>query len=180
MRALAVLLVAVNPPAVAAALRGAQARAAMAVAAAIAAVVAGVAALLSGPALDALDVTPATFQVAAAVVLGVAGVRWLVVGPWQLPDDVAVDLAVGGWRRVVIPLVVPVLVTPQVVVVSASLGADHGAGTVVVGAVTAMAAAWAAAVVRPRPLLWPISSRFVGLGAVVLALALASDGIRTV
>ena len=180
MRTFLALLVAVNPPAVAVALRGAPTRRAMAVAAAIATVLAGVAALLSGPVLDALDVTPATFRVAAAVVLGVAGVRWLVVGPWRLPDGIGFDTAAGGWRRIVVPLVVPVLITPQVVVVSASLGADHGVGPVVIGAAAGMAAAWAAAVVRARPLLWPIASRFVGLGAVVLALALASDGIRTV
>lgn len=176
MRAFVTLVVAVNPAAVAAALRGLQPRREMAVAAAIAAVMAGVAALLSRPALDALDVTPATFQVAAAVVLGVAGARWLVVGPWRVPDGVSV----GGWRRIAVPLLVPALVTPQVVVVSTSLGADHGVGTVVVGTAAAMALAWAGAVVRARPLLWSVASRFVGLGAVVLAVALASDGIRTV
>jgi small neutral amino acid transporter SnatA (MarC family) len=176
VRTIVTLLVAANPPAVAAALRGAQPRREMAVAAAIAAALAGTAALLSGPALDALDVSPASFQVAAAVVLGVAGVRWLVVGPWRLPDG----MAVGGWRDVAVPLLFPVLVTPQVVVVSTSLGADHGVGPVVVGAAAASALVWAAAVARARPLLWSAASRFVGMGAVVLALALATDGIKTV
>ena len=37
-------------------------------------------AAVSGPVLDALDVTPGTFRVAAAVVLGLAGARWLIVG----------------------------------------------------------------------------------------------------
>lgn len=176
MRTILTLFVAVNPPAVAAALRGMQPRREMAVAAAIAAVVAGACALLSRPALDALDVSPATFQVAAAVVLGLAGVRWLVVGPWRVPDGVPV----GGWRRIVVPLLIPALVTPQLVVVSTSLGADHGVGPVVVGAAAASALVWAAAIARARPLVWSVASRFVGMGAVVLALALATDGIRTV
>jgi small neutral amino acid transporter SnatA (MarC family) len=176
VRALATLFVAANPAAVAAALRGLQPRREMAVAAGVATVVAAIAALLSGPALDALDVTTATFQVAAAVVLGVAGLRWLVVGPWRVPDGTSV----GGWRRIVVPVLVPALITPQLVVVSTAVGVEHGVGTVVVGAAAAMALTWACAVARARSLVWSVASRFVGLGAVVLALAMATDGIRTV
>ena len=176
MRVLLTLVVAVNPPAVAVALRDRRARREMAVAAVLAAGVAGACALVSGPALDALEVSSATFQVATAVVLGLAGVRWLLVGPWRLPDERPAD----GWRQVVVPLLVPVLVSPQVVVVSTSLGADHGVGIVVAGAAVAFALAWAAAAVRAHPGVWSIASRFVGMGAVVLALALATDGIRTV
>lgn len=176
MRALLTLLVAANPAAVAATLRGVQPRRAMAVAAGVGTGVTTVAALLSGPTLDALDVTLATFQVAAAVVLGVAGVRWLVVGPWRVPDGITTT----GWRRIVVPVLVPALITPQLVVVSTSVGAEHGVGTVVVGAAAAMALTWACAVVRDRPIVWSVASRFVGVGAVVLALAMATDGIRTV
>ena len=80
VRALLALFAAVNPLAVAVALWPRERRATMAVAAAIACAGAIVGAAVSGPILDALDVTPGTFRVAAGLVLGLAGARWLIVG----------------------------------------------------------------------------------------------------
>ena len=175
-RALVALLVAVNPPAVVTALHSRVRRDVMAAAAAVAAAVAVAVSWLSGPALDALDVTPATFRVAAGVVLGVAGVRWVAFGPWRLPDDVCRR----GWQQVVVPLLVPVLVTPQLVAVSISVGADHGVAVVVLGAAAAMALAWIVTTVGPATEVWSVAARFVGAVAIVVALAMAVDGVRSV
>ena len=170
------LLVAVNPPAMMAALGAARPRRELALAAALATAVATGAAWVSAPLLDVLDVTVPTFQVATAVVVGVAGVRWLALGPWALPEDTRQR----GWRRVIVPLLVPVLVTPQLVAASISVGADRGVAIVAAGAGVAMALTWVAALARHRGAAWSVASRFVGLLAVVVALALAVDGVRTV
>ena len=170
------LLVAVNPPAVATALHGRVRRDVMAAAAAVAAAVAVAVSWLSEPVLDALDVTPATFRVAAGLVLGVAGVWWLALGTWSLPDDVRQ----GPWRQVVVPLLVPVLVTPQLVAVSISVGADHGVPVVLLGAAAAMALAWIMTSVGAATESWSVASRFVGMVALVVALAMAVDGVRSV
>ena len=66
MRSLLALFAAVNPLAVAVALWPRERRSTMAAAAAIACAIAIVSAAVSGPILDALDVTPGTFRVAAA------------------------------------------------------------------------------------------------------------------
>jgi small neutral amino acid transporter SnatA (MarC family) len=176
MRALVAVLVAVNPPAVATALRGGRPRGVTAAAAAVATAVAVAVAALSAPVLDALDVSPATFRVAAAVVLGVAAARWLALGPWSLPDDVRQ----GSWQQVVVPLLVPVLVTPQLVAVSISVGADHGVAVVALGATAAMVLAWIMTTVGPATHAWSAGSRFVGMVAVVVALAMAVDGVKSV
>jgi small neutral amino acid transporter SnatA (MarC family) len=176
VRAFFAVLVAANPAAVTAALLSPVRREVMAVAAAGGAVVAVAVAVLSGPLLDALDVTPATFEVAAGVVLGVAGVLWLAIGPWIPPDE----LCRGAWREAIVPLLVPVLVTPQLVAVSISVGADSGVGVVALGAAVAMVLTWVLTTLRPAPQVWSVASRFVGVAAIALALALAVDGIRTV
>ena len=176
MRALLAVLVAANPLAVALALPDRMRRDVMAVAVAGAALVAVAVAAVSAPLLDSLDVTPATFEVATAVVLGVAGVLWLALDPWTVPDDVGA----GAWRHVVVPLLVPVLVTPPLVAVSTSIGADHGVAVVALGTAAAMAGAWVLTTARPVPVIWPAASRFVGLAAVVVALAMAVEGVRSV
>jgi small neutral amino acid transporter SnatA (MarC family) len=170
------LLAAVNPPAVVAALGSARPRRTLALAAALATAVTIGAAAVSESVLDGLDVTTPTFQVATAVVLGVAGVRWLAIGPWVLPEGAPLD----GWRHAVVPLLVPLLVTPQLIAVGIAVGADRGVAVVVLGAGVAMALSWGASVTRYRGPAWSVASRFVGLVAVVVALAQAVDGVRTV
>ncbi len=177
MRALLALLAAVNPLAVAVALWPRERRSTMAVAAAIACAVAIVSAVVSGPILDALDVTPGTFRVAAGLVLGLAGARWLITGA----PSVAAEGTAGGAGRIAVPLLFPVLVTPQLVMVSMSTGADHGTAVVAAGAAGSLAVAWAVAVVRKRHQAgWTAGVRLVAALAVTVALALVVDGIKTV
>ena len=177
MRSLLALLAAVNPIAVAVALWPRERRPTMAAAAAIAVAVAIVCAGVSDPILDALDVTLGTFRVAAAVVLGIAGARWLIVGA----PSVAGEGPGGGPGRVVLPLLIPVLLTPQLVMVSVSVGADEGVAVVAVGAAASFALAWLATIVTKRHhVAWIAGVRMVAALAMAVALALAVDGVKTV
>jgi small neutral amino acid transporter SnatA (MarC family) len=171
------LFAAVNPLAVAVALWPRERRSTMAAAAAIAGAGAIGSAAASGPILDALDVTPGTFRVAAGLVLGLVGARWLIVGA----PSVAAEGPAGGPGRVAVPLLFPVLVTPQLVMVSMSTGADHGTAIVAAGAAASLAIAWAAAIVTKRHHVgWTAGVRLVAALAVAVALALAVDGVKTV
>ncbi len=177
MRSVLALFAAVNPLAVAVALWPRERRSTMAVAALIALAITIVGAAVSGPILDALDVTPGTFRVAAAVVLGLAGGRWLIAGA----SSVATEGPAGGAGRVAVPLLFPVLVTPQLVMVSMSTGADHGVAIVAAGAAVSLAVAWVAAIAGKRHQVgWTAGVRLVAALAVAVALALAVDGVKTV
>jgi small neutral amino acid transporter SnatA (MarC family) len=177
VRSLLALFAAVNPLAVAVALWPRERRLTLAVAAAIAAAIAVAAAAASGPILDALDVTLGTFRVAAAVVLGLAGARWLIVGA----PSVAADGPADGWGRVGVPLLIPVLVTPQLAIVGMSVGADEGVAVVAIGAAVSLALAWLAAVVPKRHHAgWVAGVRLVAAIAIAIALALAVDGVKTI
>jgi small neutral amino acid transporter SnatA (MarC family) len=177
VRSLLALFTAVNPFAVAVALWPRERRSLMAAAAAIACVCAIGSAAVSRPVLDGLDVTPGTFRVAAAVVLGIAGARWLVAGA----PSVAAEGPSAGAGRVAVPLLFPVLVTPQLAIVSMSTGADHGTAVVVAGAAASLVVAWVATIATKRhPGGWTAGARLVAALAVAVALALAVDGVQTV
>ena len=177
MRSLLAVLLAVNPVAAAVALWPRERRLTMAVAAAIAFVIAVLSAVVSGPVLDVLDVTPGTFRVSAAIVLGLASARWLIIGA----ASVAADGPAEGPGRVVVPLLIPVLVTPQLVMVSISIGADEGVAVVAAGAVAGLALGWLAATVTKRhPAGWIAGMRLVAALAMAVAIALAVDGVKTV
>jgi small neutral amino acid transporter SnatA (MarC family) len=176
VRAVLALLAAVNPPAVAVAL-GPQKRAlVLATAAAITWALAVAAAAGSEGVLDALDVTPETFRVAAAVVLGLVGARWLVLGA----RPIRAERRGEGWGELVVPFLIPVLVTPALAMVSISAGADHGTGVVALGAAVSLALAWAASGLGGGWPHWDAGVRFAGALAIAVALALAVDGIRAI
>jgi small neutral amino acid transporter SnatA (MarC family) len=176
MRALAVLA-AVNPLAIAMALWPRERRVPMAVAAAVAVVIAVVAAAVSGPVLDALDVTLGTFEVAAGVVLGLAGARWLIAGV----PSVSGEGPPSGAGRVVLPLLIPVLVTPQLVTMSMAAAADSGVAPVAAGAAAGVALGWLAAVANKRHRAgWGAGVRLYAAFTMVLAFAVIVDGVKTV
>lgn len=178
MRTFLALLAAVNPPALAASLRGRERVPVMATAAAAGAVLAAGLGGLSAPLLDALDVGPATFRVAAAVVLGVTSVQRVVVVMGGAPDG---GTAGGRWGRVAVPLLVPLLFTPQLAMVSISAGADHGMLAVTAAAAAVMALGGVAATLPAGSApVWAAGARFVAAAGVLVALALAVDGIRTI
>ena len=123
MSALVAFLVAINPPAVAAALARSVTMRAITMAALLSAALVTLAAGLSEPLLDLLDVSPPTFRVAAGVVLAVAGIRWVVVGARPTVDDSPSGVGL-----------LPLFVTPQLVAIALTLGVDDGVATAAIGA----------------------------------------------
>ena len=177
MTSLLAVLVAVNPPAVALALWPEEERRTITAAAVITAALAVAAAALSGPLVDLLNVSPATFQLAAAIVLGLVAARWLIAGI----ASVAAEGPENGWGRVVVPLLVPVLVTPQLAAISIAAGARDGVVPVIAGVAVGLAlAAAAATAAKRRRTPWDTGARFVAVVALALALALAVDSIKTI
>jgi small neutral amino acid transporter SnatA (MarC family) len=171
------LLAVVNPAAVAVALWPREPLRTMLPAGLVAAVVAAALAACSGPLLDALDVSPPTAQVATAILVGIMAAVRFVRGPTPVGDEGPAD----GARRIALPLLFPVLVTPQLALAAVAVGADAGGAVATFGAVLGAGLAVAAAVVaKRRELPWRVGARFVDAGAVVLALALAVDGVKTV
>jgi small neutral amino acid transporter SnatA (MarC family) len=176
------MLVAVNPVAVAAVLKGRVERRLLAAGLGVAGAVAVGSAAASEAVLDVLSVTAPTFRVAAGTVLVVASASWVMLGPRLLPAETTLlrDES-DGWKGLVVPLLIPVLVTPQLVVVSIAVGADEGVLAAAVGAGVALALAGVATVLyRGRAGLWSAAVRFTGLLAAVVALGMIVDGVKAV
>jgi small neutral amino acid transporter SnatA (MarC family) len=91
------------------------------------------AAWLSGPLLDALEVTPETFRIAAGLVAAVAGIRSLV---WTRP---AAEPVAGGTAAALWPVAFPRAFTPEVAALALTAGSIEG----VAPAAAALAAALA-------------------------------------
>ena len=174
MRALLAVLAAVNPAAVAVAVGPQKRPVVLAVAGAIAWALATFAAGTSGAVLDALDVSPGTFRIAAGAVLGIVGGWWVAAGGRRVDDSGT------GWGQLGVPFLVPVLVTPQLAMVSISAGVDHGTVVVSAAAAVSLALAVAAGVAGGQRMAWQAGARFVGALAVAVALALVVDGVQTV
>ena len=89
------------------------------------------------------------------------------------------DLRIAPWAALLV--LIPVLLTPQLVAVSVAVGADDGVGIVAAGAATGLVfAAVGAAAPKRRRVAWDAGARFVAGLALALALALAVDGVKTI
>jgi small neutral amino acid transporter SnatA (MarC family) len=171
------MLAAVNPASGALLLWPRERSAVTAVATGITWLLVLLAAVTSDPILDLLDVTTATFRIATGVVLGLAGARWLVFGA----SAVDVDAPAGSWRRVGVPLLIPALITPQLVMVAISTGADHGMlVSAATSAVALLLGGLAIAVRKRRRLGWVVGARFLGTLGIAVAFALVVDGVKSV
>jgi small neutral amino acid transporter SnatA (MarC family) len=173
-----VILAAVNPPAVAVAVAGRVRAPLVAAGACVAWIVVVVVAAVSGPILDALDVSSPTFQVAAGVVLGLVSARLLVVGVRVEPPDEAAR----GAREVIVPVLFPVLLTPQLLMVAVSTAAVDGVLVVVGSAAISLVAAVVAASVsfRSDHVVWSVASRIVAAIGIAAAVGLAVDGVKSI
>jgi small neutral amino acid transporter SnatA (MarC family) len=168
--ALVGFLVAINPPAVAAALPTSVTMRSTVPAASITAGLVVLVAGLSEPALDALDVSAPTFRVAAGAVLAIAGLRWVAVGARSI-----------GLRDPRPLTLVPVFLTPQLVAIAITVGVDDGVTTATVAGAVALLAAVVAARWRGVGMTWwSWATRLVGLAGVAVGLSLVVDGVKTV
>ncbi len=140
------------------------------------AAVAGLAAV-SGPMLDALEITPETFRIAAGFVLLVAGVRSLV---WPRPAE---EPVLEGWRAALWPVAFPRLITPEAAALAVSAGSSEGVVAAGAALAAGIAVTWALAPLR-RGEVADAVLRWAGtLTSVVIVLAgtfLMIDGIRDV
>jgi small neutral amino acid transporter SnatA (MarC family) len=165
------MLAALNPAARAARLRHLDDRRALLGALVTVAVVAAIAGL-SGPLLDAGDISGPNVRVAAGLVLTAAGLVELVRG--RGPEQ---DLPPGPWAAVV-PVAFPVLLQPQVGLLALSAGADHGVAVTALAALGALVVFLAAGRVGTA-LLIPLG-RLLGAMGVVAGTALVVDGVLSV
>jgi small neutral amino acid transporter SnatA (MarC family) len=138
------------------------------------------AALVGGPLLDALSITPSTFEFAAAAAMVPLAIRLLVAGDsmatprWQLPEY--------AW---LFPFAVPLLAGPTSVIAAISYGQRIGEIETIVA--TAIALAIAAALFatlayweRQRLFVVQMLGRASGLLLAGLALEMALDGLRAI
>ena len=118
-------------------------------------------AAVAGDLLNALDISPESFRIAAGLVLAATGIRELVY-----PRPSGAPFAA-------------VLLTPELVCVALSFGADESLGrTLAAAAVAVPFAAVAALTDRVRP--GPLPTQFLAALQVVVAIALGVSGVRDV
>lgn len=173
-----ILLAAVNPAAVGLAARDllpAERRLIALVGSAVALGAFLLATFAADPFLDLLDIAPETFRLAAAIVLAAVGM----FAVWRgrvaaAPGD--------GWQAGIFPAGIPLLAGPAGLAAALSLSADNGAGV-------SFAAAIAPVLLGGAAIAWlPGRSgaaadglaRLLGALLVVLAAAMAVDGVRSV
>lgn len=136
----------------------------------------GVAAALAGlsdPILDALAVNLGTFELGAAVVVGAIGARQLVgTLPRPFPPS---DTPVVG----LVPVAFPAMLRPGLAAVAVSSGAAAGTVAVLAGAAVACGLAAAAVLARARGAALGGAARLLGALAVIVAVALGVDGVKT-
>jgi small neutral amino acid transporter SnatA (MarC family) len=120
-----------------------------------------VAALVAGDLLDRLSISPPSFRLAAGIVLLAAGLRRFV---WPREGD-------GPFAAV--------LITPDIVVLALSFGADEGAGRTIAAVLPALALAAAAYRLRSHTGA-AVAARFLAALEIVLGVALGVNGIRDV
>ncbi len=143
----------------------------------VAVVVLGLLAAVSGPFLDAIEVTQEMFIIAAGFValLGAARVFFR-------PEPVA-EPRLDGWRAGLWPIAYPTLLLPEAMMLAVAFGARRGAAPVVVAGAVAVAVAWAFGRV---PLGTTGRRLLAGIGAVLAAVLVVAatwliiEGVRDV
>lgn len=139
-------------------------------------VLVGIAAL-SGPLLDALEVSPETFRIAAGFVLVIVA-AWMLFVPVPGPEPVPAGVAALFW-----PVAFPRVISPETLILALSTGASDGVGLTVLGLAVAGVVLLALGSVRSAAVAGRV---MVGVGrilAVVLVLIgvwLAIQGVREV
>jgi small neutral amino acid transporter SnatA (MarC family) len=125
--------------------------------------------------LDAFAITDETWHIGVGAVGALVGARMLIAPKLdgiETPD---------GWAATAAPFVFPLLLTPQLVVLTILLGATESKAAAVGWLAAALALTVGAATVpHRRPGLWSAAARFLGAVLVILSIALIVAGIRDV
>jgi small neutral amino acid transporter SnatA (MarC family) len=149
----------------------------VAVASVAAIVVAGVLLAVADPLLDALDVSPESLRIAAGLVLVVGGLRVLAV---PRPSG---DAGLTGRSAAFVPVLFPLLLTPELALVLLAAGADERNAAALAGLAFALVLAVASALVRRTPIadgLFVAATRLLGALLVLAGVGYVVDGIRDV
>ncbi|NQV05606.1 hypothetical protein HQ535_03575 [bacterium] len=132
---------------------------------------------VSGPLLEALEITPETFRIAAGLVVVVGGVRSFVK---EIPHEEPVP---EGPIAALWPVAFPRLITPSAFLLAISAGSTEGVVATMVAVVAAVAILVALFPVRTDGLAGRVLvavGRIVAVLAVVAGIFLMVDGIRDV
>ncbi len=138
----------------------------------------GVAAVAAAPSLlDALDVSPETFRLAAGFVMAVAA-GWVLWFPHRGDEP-----ELGGLAAAVVPVAFPLLLSPELVVLTISAGADEDAAAALAALAVALVAVLAVGAIPQRGVTEAVlraGSRLAAAGLMVAAVVLIVSGIRDV
>ena len=176
LRAILVLLCAVNPAAVALAANGRIDGRQMASITGVTAIgLVLVAAAVSSGVLELLGTTEPSFELAAGVVMLGVGLGALV---WPGPNRAFA----GGWQDGIFPLAFPIVFNPAVAVgvvhYGASDGVFAGVSLATVGVIAAVGSAWFAGERWPRAM--EAIARMTAAALVVLAVGLVVESVKSV
>ena len=132
-------------------------------------------AAFSDPILDLLDINEGTFELGAGVVVAVSGLRALAGLVPRGTTEPTTDVRLTGY------IFFPTLLTPAAAVMAVAVGAEDGTAIAAVGAALAVVIGGFGAFYRRRipELLAGGLVRLLGAGAVIIGIALAFDGTRT-
>ena len=139
-----------------------------------------VAAALVAPAaeiLAAIDVSPESFRLAAGLVLCVEG-AWTLIRPGPAPEP-----ALPGRLAALVPVAFPLLITPGLVVLALSAGADSSTAEVLGALAVAFLVAVVVAVVRVGQLAafaLTGGARLLAAAEIVAGVVIAVEGVRGV
>ena len=172
------MIAAVNPLRLRAALPGGETRAApwpLIGGSTLTLAAGGVLALWADSLLDALDVTPETFRIAAGMVAALVGFRVLVApGRAREPE-------LGGRASAVVPVAFPLLITPQLALMTTSFAASESVGEAIGSlAASLLLTVGLGMVVHRRAGLWLAGARLLAGILILAGVALIVEGIRDV
>lgn len=123
-------------------------------------------ALLSGPLLDAVDVSGSSARIAAGVALVVVAAKD-VIGPVPKPEP-----SLAGDRAGIVPVAFPAAMNPATALLVISAAADRGVGEalafLVVTVVVALGVVWMPKLPALRPLLGSAGAAGVAIGVLVV------------
>jgi small neutral amino acid transporter SnatA (MarC family) len=132
---------------------------------------------VSGPFLDAIEVTPETFRIAAGLVAVAAGIRTVVrPEPGEEPE-------LPGWRAALWPVAFPRVVSPEAAAVAITAGSIEGSAAATVVLAAALLVTTVLGVVARTARAASLFRWLAGLTGVLLVAAgvfLMIDGIRSV
>lgn len=134
-------------------------------------------AAVSGPVLDAVEISPETFRIAAGFVLVIVA-TWMMFVPIPASEPVPDGVAARFW-----PVAYPRVISPETITLTLTIGASDGLESVLPGLGLAAGMLLALGPLRMGPLTGRVMSSLGRVAAVILVVVgvwLAIQGVREV